>query len=178
MTTKRHALLDVLPACSEQPAPTHADPLPPTAHAPTHEATPTALREVLSLRPAQLAPLPLPTTLLLRTHAGQPLVVTSGRQTYAELVEAGVPVLTARGLVHLAIASENGRSSHEALATWLASGEPARGVTPVESVAYGGCCELETATADTWPLTRVLDAWGLTLHGLAVGDGPNSEVLV
>lgn len=176
MTTQRHALSELLLPVREAN--------PPGPQGPTHEASPTApareagadpLGEVITLCPAHLAQLPLATTLLLACGA-ETLVVTSGRDTHAELAALGLPVITARGLCHLAAAAEAGRASHEALASWLQAGEPLRGVILIDSVAYGGAYALETPI-QKWPLSRVLAAWGLTLVGVSVGEGTNSEVL-
>jgi hypothetical protein len=139
-----------------------------------------ALREVLSFPPAYLAQLPLATTLLLCLREGESelwLWVTSGRANHAALVADGQPVISARGLAHLAAAAESGRSSREALSGWLQMGGPVLGTPSVESVAYGGAYALETPNSH-WSLGRVLDAWGLTLTALSVGDGSDCEVLV
>ena len=176
---RRHALADLAPT-PDAPDETRGAPPAPASPAPTVAPTaprePTAIGEVLGFPPAWLAALPMPTTLWLRTADGAELVATTARRAHAALRAARVPVITGRELGMLAVGAENDRCSHEAVGRWLASGGGAPNGPGVVSVAYGGAYALETPN-HRWPLGKVLDAWGLTLANVAVGDVGEMEVL-
>ena len=176
MTPPRHALSALLSALPSLSPACEAAATPTPSPTPTVEAIPIVLREVISLHPAHLARLPLPTTLRLTAGAFE-LTVTSSRTLHAALHAAGQAVLTARELCMLAEGAENGRSSRDVFLCWLEMEGPLRGSPPIENVAYGGAYALQTPN-QRWPIGRVLDAWGLTLVNVIVGDGPDSEVML
>jgi hypothetical protein len=155
------------------PAPPVALPSPPAARA----ALPVAIGEVRALQPQHLAGLPLATSLRLATACGRELWATAGREAYTALRAAGVPCITARELCVLAHGAENGRQSHEVLACWLERGGGLYADPHIDIAAYGGVYALQTPN-HRWLLGQTLDAWGLTLVNVIVGNPPNCEVIV
>jgi hypothetical protein len=175
----RKHLLDLSGLAAAAEIPGEAPPPPPVAppSPPACAALPVALAEVRALQPQHLASLPLATSLRLATACGRELWATSGREAWTALRAAGVPCITARELAVLAHGAENGRQSHEALACWLQTGGGLYADPRIEIAAYGGCYERETPN-HRWLLGEALDAWGLTLVNVIVGNPPNCEVIV
>lgn len=136
----------------------------------------TSHAEVLRLYPVDFARLPLATSLVLGLRGyAYPVLVTTGRETYEAAREARETVLTGAEMSALAIAAENGRASR----SWLAERLEERRVGthgPISALAALGGVQAQMPFR-RWELSRVLDAWGLTLERVGVGDGAAREWL-
>lgn len=184
MTAPRLALGELFaPTAAPTPTPTAQGGESPTPPTPRPHGGPTeaharavAVDELIGFPMAWLSALPMACTLVMRHADGGTLAATTGRANHAALTAAGVPCLTGRGLGALALGAENDRASRDVLAGWLRAGGGLSADPPIDRVALGGVYALQTPN-HRWPLGRVLAAWGLTLVGVAVGDGPNCEVL-
>jgi hypothetical protein len=138
--------------------------------------TKTSHAEVLDLYPVDLARLPLATSLVLSLRGyAYPVLVTTGRATYEAAREARELVLTGAEMSALAIAAENDRASR----SWLAERLEERRVGtsgPISALAALGGVQAQIPFR-RWHLSRVLQAWGLTLERVGVGDGEAREWL-
>lgn len=125
-----------------------------------------AIRELLGFQQRWVTDLPLAATLLVSTHEGGRLLLTSSRTAFAAAQAAQVPAFVGAEVAALALAAEHGRASPAALAAWCAEKlrEPGFRLTPLVAVDLP-----ERRAEQGWTVKQVLRAFGAQLVAVSSG---------
>lgn len=140
--------------------------------APPGGAQSLAVSEVLTLRPALLSVMPLPSTVLCARDedAGGGLVVlTTSRQAYEAARERRLPVFVGGEIGELALAAENDRAYPPQLAAWCARKLEDPGWRLNRAVALGAMPTAGLPLAE-WTLEQVAGRVGLRVLWAGCGD--------
>jgi hypothetical protein len=126
-----------------------------------------AIREVLGTQQRWLTDLPLATTLLVSTHEGGHLILTTSRAALAAAQSARVPAFVGPEISALALAAEHDRASPAVLEAWCAEKlrEPGFRLTPQVAVDVS-----ERRAPQGWTVGEVLRAFGARLEAVGMGE--------